>query len=268
MFIVNFLSHKLARKTTNYCNVKNEMKSRTKWKDRGWWVSVEIDRKAAGRKDEAHARDLLDGAQERYDLLLESGKTISRGIFTIKTEFQKLAELLELSNRWTGTVVYVNGDRLGMDDVRQLFGLLKCAGIYAGCRSESVEHRLAYLGCHLSRVGLMNYSLASLKNGARYWFSYFKSEKGSHLQFTLDKYALAKTMETSKLCPLFPAKASAIIEMLPSSANLRPMNSHLFWVPTKYKIRTHWLSRFPPVVPNSEVMYRQWMEKNIRPLDL
>jgi hypothetical protein len=232
-----------------------------KWKDRGWWVSVEIDRGPAGRKDEDRARELLDGAQERYDLLLESGKTISRGIFTIKTDFQKLAELLELSNRWTGTVVYVNGNRLGMEDARQLFGLLKCAGNYAACRSESVERRLAYLGCHLSRIGLMNYSLASLKNGARYWFSYLKSEKGSHLRVTLDKDALAKTMALSKLCPLFPAKTSAIIEMLPSSANLRPMNDHLFWVPTKHKIRTHWLSRFPPAVPNSERMYQQWLQK-------
>lgn len=222
---------------------------------------MEIDRKPAGRKDEDHARDLLDGAQERYDLLLENGKTISRGIFTIKTDFRKLAELLELSNRWIGTVVYVNGNRLGMEDVRQLFRLLECAGNYAGCRSESVDHRLAYLGCHLSHIGLLNYSLVSLKNGARYWFSYLKSEKGSHFQVTLDKDALAKIMEPSKLCPLFPAKTSAIIEMLPSSVSLRPMNDHLYWVPIKYKIRTHWLSRFPPAVPNSEVMYRRWMEK-------
>jgi hypothetical protein len=237
------------------------VRNMNKWKDRGWWVSVEIDRKPAARKDEDRVLVLLDRAQERYDLLLESGKTVTRGIFTLKTDLQNLAELLELSNRWTGTVVHVKGNGLGTGDVHQLAGLLKCAVDYAGCRSESFDRRLAYLGCHLFRIGLMNYSLASLKRGERYWFSYIRFEKDSHLQAALDKYALAKTMESSKLCPLFPAKTSTIIEKLPSSVNLRPMNNHMFWVPTKHKIRTHWLSRFPPVVPNSEVMYRQWIKQ-------
>ena len=231
------------------------------WKDRGWWVSVEIDRKPAARKHEDRVLFLLESSQERYDLLLESGKTITRGIFTLKTDLKNLAELLALSNCWTGTVVHVKGNRLGTRDVHQLAGLLNCAVNYAGCRSESLERRLAYLGCHLLRIGLMNYSLASLKSGERYWFSYFRSEMGSYLHAALNKYALAKTMESSKLCPLFPAETSAIIEKLPSSVNLRPMNNHIFWVPTKHKIHTHWLSRFPPVVPNSEVMYRQWVQK-------
>ncbi|MEJ2168624.1 MAG: hypothetical protein P8X90_24185 [Desulfobacterales bacterium] len=236
-------------------------KNTKRWKDRGWWLAVEIDRRPAGRKDEDHARDLLDGAQERYDLLLESGKTVSRGIFTIKAELRKLAELLELSNRWTGTVVHANGNRLGTEHVHQLAGLLQCAGNQPGCRSESMDDRLAYLGCHRLRIGLMNYSLACLKRGRRYWFSYLRPEKGSHLQAVLDKNALAKIMEPSQLCPLFPKNTAALIEKLPSTVNLRPLNNHLFWVPTKYKIRTHWLSRFPPAVPNSEVMYRRWIKK-------
>jgi hypothetical protein len=240
------------------------MKDITKWKDRGWWVSVEIDRKPAARKHEDRVLVLLESAQERYDLLLESGNRMTRGIFTLKTDLQNLAELLALSNRWAGTVVYVKGNRLGSGDVHQLAGLLNCAGNYAGCRFESLDRRLAYLGCHLLRIGLMNYSLASLKRGERYWFSYLRSEKGSHLHTALDKYGLAKSMDSSKLCPLFPAETSAIIEMLPSSVNLRPINNHLFWVPTKQKIRTHWLSRFPPVVPNSERMYQQWMIKLLR----
>ena len=226
---------------------------------------MEIDRKPAARKDEDRVLVLLESAQERYDLLLESGKSITRGIFTLKTDLPNLAELLELSNRWSGTMVYVKGNSLGTGDVHQLAGLLKCAGNYAGCRSEILDRRLAYLGCHLLGIGLMNYSLVSLKRGERYWFSYIRFEKGSHLQAALDKYALAKTMESSKLCPLFPSKTSTIIEKLPSSVDLRPMNNHMFWVPTKQKIRTHWLSRFPPVVPNSEVMYRQWVEKLLGP---
>ena len=70
---------------------------------------------------------------------------------------------------------------------------------------------------------------------------------------------LAKAMETSQLCPRFPAETPAIIAKLPSAVSLKPANNRLFWVPTKSKIRTRWLCRFPPVVPNSEVMYRKWI---------
>jgi len=233
----------------------------TKWKDRGWWVSVEIDRKPAGRKNEDHARGLLDQAQERYDLLLESGQTLSRGIFNRQADMWCLAGLLESVNSWTGTSIYSKGNLLGTAEVRHLTKLLKCAGDQAGCRSEDLGRRRAYLGCHLLQIGLMNYSLASLKKGARYWFSYLRSENGSLSTVRLDKYQLANTIAVSQLCPLFPADTPVLIEMLPSKVNLRPMNDHLFWVPTKQKIRTHWLSRFPPVVPNSEEMYRLWMKK-------
>jgi hypothetical protein len=237
------------------------LKNTKKWKDRGWWMSVEIDRKSSGRKNESLALDLLGRACERYDLLYENGKTVSRGIFTREADMLGLAGLLELANRWTGTVIYSKGNRLGTGDVHQLTKLLNCAANQASCRSENRDQRLAYLGCHLLQIGLMNYSLASLKNGGRYWFSYLKSEKGGNPHTFLDKYALAKTMATSQLCPLFPSNTPAIIEMLPSAVNLRPKNNHMFWVPTRQRIRTSWLCRFPPVVPYSEAMYRQWMKK-------
>ncbi|MCP4628155.1 MAG: hypothetical protein GY850_32265 [bacterium] len=230
-----------------------------KWKDRGWWVSVEIDRKSSGRKNEDLALDLLDSARERYDLLLESGKTVSRGIFTREADMPGLARLLDIANRWTGTTTYSNGNLLGIGDVQQLAKLLNCAGNQAGCRSENWDQRLAHLGCHLLRIGLMNYSLAALKNGNRYWFSYLKSEKDGNSHVFLDRCALATAMESSQLCPLFPEKTPAIIEMLPSAVNLKPANNQLFWVPTKQKIRTSWLCRYPPVVPNSESAYRKWI---------
>ena len=235
------------------------MKQMNKWKYRGWWVSVEIDRKPSGKKNEDLALDLLENAIERYDLLLESGKTMSRGIFTRETDMLSLARLLEIANRWTETIIYSKGDLLGSSDVQQQTKLLKCAADQAGCRSEDRDQRLAYLGCHLLRIGLMNYSLASLKNGDRYWFSYLKSETGDNPHIFLDRYALAKAMDSSQLCPLFPTNTPAIIEMLPSAVNLKPMNNHLFWVPTKQRIRTSWLCRFPPVMPNSESAYRKWI---------
>ncbi|CAB1074378.1 hypothetical protein JY97_15790 [Alkalispirochaeta odontotermitis] len=242
-------SHELTRISTN------------KWKDRGWWVSVEIDRKPSGRKNEELALDLLANARDRYDLSLESGKILSRGIFTAEENMLGLANLLDIAKQWTGTIIYHKGDLLGTADVQHLGKHLKCAANQAGCRSGSLDQRLAYLGCHLVRIGLLNYSLAALKNGSRYWFSYLKSEKGNNLHVFLDKYALAKAMESSRLCPRFPDEASAIVDVLPPVVNLKPMNNHLFWVPTKYRFRTSWLCRYPPVVPNSEVMYRQWIKQ-------
>jgi hypothetical protein len=230
------------------------------WKDRGWWVSVEIDRIPSGRKNEDRALALLDAAEERYDLRFESGKTVTRGIFTRRADMLGLARLLELTNRWTGTVIHANGNRLGTGDVHLVAKLLTCAANRAGCRSGGMEQSLAYLGCHLEKIGLMNYSLASLKKGDRYWFSYLKSERGSKPPIILDKHALARTMENSQWCPLFPAKTPAIIGKLPSTVNLRPDNHRLFWIATRQKIRTRWLSRFPPVVPYSEKMYQSWIK--------
>jgi hypothetical protein len=230
-----------------------------KWKDRDWWVSVDLDRMPSGRKNEGLALDLLARARERYDLLLESGKTVARGIFTGKVDLMSLSRLLEIAARWKGTIVYSNGNLLDTGVVNQLAKLLLCAANQPGCRSRHWEHRLAYLGCHLMRIGLVNYSLANLKKGSRYWFSYLKSEKGGFWHISLDKSALTKVFESTKLCPLFPEKTPALIEMLPSAVNLKPANNQLFWVPTKQKIRTSWLCRFPPVVPKSEIMYRQWI---------
>ena len=230
-----------------------------RWKDRGWWVSVDVARKPSGRKNQELALNMLDNARERYDLLLEDGKMVSRGIFTSKDDMQCLARLLDIVNHWDGTIIYHRGNLLGTAEVRHLAGHLGCAANQASCRSVSLDQRLAYLGCHWRRIGLMNYSLASLKNGARYWFFYLRTEQGDYRRAFLDKQALAKAMEPSRLCPRFPAETAAVIDMLPTVVCLRPANNRLFWVPTKYKIRTRWLCRFPPVVPNSEVMYRKWI---------
>ena len=231
------------------------------WQDRGWWMAVEIDLTPSARNHEDRALALLDAAAERYDLRFESGKTAARGIFTRGSDMLKLARLLELTSRRTGAVVYASGNRLGTGDVHQVAKRLKCAANRAGCRATDMEQRLAYLGCHLEQIGLMNYSLASLKRGERYWFSYLKSERGAKPPIILDKPALARTMENSQWCPFFPAETPAIIGKLPSTVNLRPDNHHLFWVATGQKVRTRWLGRFPPVVPYSEEMYRQWMQK-------
>jgi hypothetical protein len=234
--------------------------NQNKWKDRGWWVSVDIDRKPSGRKKEDLALNLLGKARERYDLLLENGNTVSRGPFNAADDMRGLARLLAIANQWAGTIVYHRGNLLGTADAQHLSRLLTCAANQACCRTGSKDQRLAYLGCHRQRIGLMNYSLASMKkNDIRYWFAFLRREKKDYQHAFLDKSALPKAMEPARLCPRFPAQTPAIIEMLPAAVSLKPANKGLFWVPTRYKIRTRRLCRYPPVVPNSEVMYREWI---------
>lgn len=237
------------------------LKSTKKWKDRGWWVSVEIDQKPAARKNENRVRELLDQAQERYNLYLECGKTLNRGIFTAKADMQSLSRLLDQCRNWKETKIYANGHWLESGRIGRLQAQLKCAGTRAPCRSGERHEQLAFLGCHLSRVGFMNYSLASLKKGDRYWFSYLKSEKGDYRHAYLDKSRLAKDLEPYQWCPRFPAITSKIVARLPSAVSLKPVNNQLFWMPTGRKIRSTWMCRFPPVVPCSADHYRHWLER-------
>jgi hypothetical protein len=230
------------------------------WKDRGWWASVEINRRASGRKGEDRAFALLEAAAEHYHLRFSSGQTVTRGIFTRQAELQSLASLLELAGRWRGTVVHVKGNRLEAAAAQRAARFVKCAAHSAPCRSGGREQRGAYLGCHLARIGLLNYSLAALKGGQRYWFSYLKTGPGGKAPITLDKAALTQAVTNSGLCPLFPAQTTAVLARLPASVDLRPDNHRLFWVATRLRIRSGWLTRFPPVVPYSEKMYRTWIE--------
>ncbi len=235
------------------------LKEIIKWKDRGWWVSVEIEKRTSARKNENLVRELLDRAPERYDLDLEGRKTLNRGIFTADAEIQSLSKLLHLCKSWKGTKIYAKGNLLEMRKISRLSGQLDCAGTQAPCRSEDRHQQLAFLGCHQLGIGLLDYSLASLKKGDRYWFSYLKSEDGDYLHAALDKSELAKDIDLYQLCPRFPDATQTILEALPLRVSLRPINNRLFWVPTKRKIRTTWLSRFPPVIPCSAELYRLWL---------
>ncbi len=220
---------------------------------------MEIAKRASAQKNENLVRELLDRAQERYDLDPEGGKTLSRGIFMVDADMQSLSILLDLCKLWKGTKIYAKGNLLETRKISRLSGQLECAGTQALCRFGDRHQQLAFLGCHQLRIGLLDYSLASLKNGDRYWFSYLKSEDSDYLQAALDKSKLAKDLEPYQLCPLFPDVTQTILEALPSAVSLRPINNRLFWVPTKRKIRTTWLCRFPLVVPCSAELYRLWL---------
>ena len=235
------------------------MVKQQKWKDRGWWMSVEIDRRASGKKNHQKALRLLEGAQERYDLILENGKTKARGIFTHQADLINLSELIEVAGLWRATAIYVNGNEPTISETRQLIRLLKCASQHAYCRSESLEQRLASVGCHLVHTGLFSYTLAALKKGTRYWFSFYRAEKENLRTFYLKKDALQKRVYLSAACPLFPENTAKILESLPRTLDLSCREDNTIWIQTKYRVNTRWLSRFPPIVPKSEKLYNDWL---------
>lgn len=237
--------------------------NQTGWKDRGWWLSVEINKKASGKKNHAGARKILDTASERYDLLLDSGKTMARGIFTREADMNSLSRLLNAVNRWTDTMVVIRGKELGGRELAMFSRLLLCAARSRPCSKHNGEGTPEYLGCPLNKIGLMNYSLADLKNGARYWFSFFKPETDSAMRFYLDKNKLANTMIVHSMCPLFPQNTVELLDLLPTSVNLSNHNQRHRWVMSRYRIRSRWLCRFPPLVPYSETVYRKWMKNLI-----
>jgi len=226
-------------------------------------MSVEINKKQSGKRNHTNALILLETAQERYDLLLESGITMTRGIFTPYCDMLSLARLLETVNRWSDTVVYCQGRRLDRVDVSWFTKFLLCASNSSSSRCEKAKKNPDYFGCPRMKIGLMNYCLASFKNGAQYWFSYFKPENDAAIRFYLDKNKLANSMKVPELCPLFPQNTTAVLDLLPSTVNLADNFQRQRWVLTKYRLRTRWLSRFPPLAPYSESIYRQWMNNLI-----
>jgi len=235
------------------------MKKMNKWKDRGWWASVEIDSRQAGKKNHQKALILLNGAQERYDLIHDDGKTTARAIFTRDSDMLGLAKLIEVAGHWARTIVHVNGNKLDSSQLGYLYKQLKCAENQAYCRLKNGTNQPAFLGCRFSQIGILDYSLDSLKNGARYWFSYFQQENGSAHKFLLNRPTLLKTVLVSANCPFFPENTEALLEKLPGSIDLNLKTDIFLWIPTQLRIRSRWLCRYPPVVPKNPTVYEQWI---------
>ena len=240
--------------------IKKDMPEK-KLKEREWWVSVEFEKQRFGRKQFSKALELLGNGEERYDMIINNGRTIARGIFSKDSDISNLAGLLDVAGGWLGTVVYFNGRKLDVSMFSRLSKLLGCASHDAFCHSENREKRYEFLGCHLFQIGLLNYSLKSLKKGGRYWFSFYKKEKDSKQCFILDKAALKKDSGVSELCPLYPEKTKLLIHKLPLVVDLYAERNFSIWTTTKQRFRTRWTSRYPPVVPYSSKVYERWMRQ-------
>jgi hypothetical protein len=235
-------------------------------KDRGWWLTVEFERKAGGGKRYPEALELLGGAGERYDLIREDGRVVARGNYTPEADMGLLARLLALAGAWKGTAVYVRGREVTPADLAFLVKMLQCAGKDRGCRAAGGREDFACIGCRLPgvRVGLCSYSLAALHAGERYWFSYLKPDPQYGNLFILNRRALEKDVRLAADCPFSPADTAPLLGLLPDRINLGNTSDTEVWVPARLRIRSRWLCRFPPVVPRCENRYNETFERRLR----
>jgi hypothetical protein len=224
---------------------------------------VEVQRSPGSRKDIARALVLLDSASERYDLVLEKGQTVARGIFLNGDEPDLLSELLNQASASLNGKVFVRGEQLETPDVKALGKMLACASKKPPCRSENKNERWSFLGCHLVKIRLIDYSLQTLKGGGRFWFSFLRKDTTCQGKWTLGKFELLNAFWKARLCPLFPQETGAMIERLPEGIDLERKTERTLWVETGRMLGTRWLCRFPPVIPYSETKYRQWISSVI-----
>ena len=233
------------------------------WKDRGWWLSVDFPRQSkARRKNLLFALEALGKAAERYDLIDNQGRTISRGIFgrTAQT-FGALSNLLTTIRSWQDVAVFVRGKKVERGGYGLLCSQLICAAGQAPCMPKSAGNTWRFLGCHQAKIGLLHFSLTALKKGAPFWFNFL--EKGSGNRFVLNKETLVKAVFLYELCPYFPQETREVIDRLPVAIDLNSRPDRDLWTPVRYRIRSRWLVRYPPVVPKSSAVYTRRMSRII-----
>lgn len=225
--------------------------------DRGWWVSVEFNRTARGRKGFDEALNLLERAAEHYDMIIHDGKTVCRGIFTKEDNMGELGRLIGMVKGWSDSVIHWNGLKLDGVGPGNLKKALECSVSNAPCRSKESRNARAFLGCHLSRIGLLNFSVSSLIRGKSYWFSFMKDDSGGRIR--LDRERLRESVFEYEFCPIFPQDTLELLDRLPHEVDLDRRGDRDIWTVPKKRVRSQWLSRFPPIIPRYDRRYELWM---------
>ena len=98
-----------------------------------------------------------------------------------------------------------------------------------------------------------------IEKGGKVLVFFFRSRKGEPPNVFFKKNALFKRVLISATCPLFPEDTMTIVGSLPVTVNLSRKEDNAIWIQTKYRVNTRWLSRFPPIVPKSEEVYKKWL---------
>jgi len=251
------------------CLKKTPCKLNRNHKIREWWVSVEFYSENYRRKAYASALRALESG-ERYDLILENGKTMHRSIFRKNSQhFKALIATLPLVQDWKGLSVHVSGRLLETDQILVLNKIMKCALHQSHRRCLSGEKsKWQFLGCHLPgfRVGLGEFSFRKCNNP--FWFSFYqktKNQAGRKALYTLDKKGLAADLrKAADLCPCYPEEAFAVFESFPATVNLSGYEDFHMWSLSKRNVYGSYLRHFPTLVPRNPNQYNRWVQKFIQ----
>lgn len=231
--------------------------------DKTSWVSVEFENDSSNKRQYPEALGLLGAADERYDLVMADGRTVARGIFRIKDHAARLAVLTGIACRWKSTRVYVNGRLYNSSETDRLRGLLNCADQHRPCASTPRKMRLAFLGCHLEKIGFLAYTRERLEKGRVYWFSYYRCMPGHSRKFILDCASLRNQFCSRRCCPYFPPETDSLIDSLPGVIDLSTVRAINTWGLSKGRTPRRQTKLLPQVVPYNEQRYRQFMRKLI-----
>jgi len=234
------------------------------WKDRGWWMSVDIIRQRSAKKKYDEALD-LQGLGERYDLILDNGKVLARGVFTPANDLNQLAKLLLMIEKWSGTEIHIRGKRIDCSKCWSMAQIFRCCAGMAPCQCESAEKHLTYIGCHKVKypISLLHY-LPNLNLKERYWFEFYeKARDDVYEPYYLDKKALKQAVESandglSLHCPRFPAQSLSLIDLLPVKVDFRRGDAR-WWRLERSRKKNRNQQQKKIIVPRSPEIYRRWI---------
>lgn len=230
--------------------------------DRGWWASVAIVRNRPRRDTLLEALELLGQGFERYDIIVHNGKTLARGLFDRQCDMASLSRLLELSARWSGTRIHVNGLELDPKAAGRLAEQLTCAATDAPCATRNPKRGDAFLGCHMAGIGFLGFTPSKLLKGKRFWFVFMKKEDAN--RHVLDRAPLGEALSPYAFCPRYPARTQALLRGLPDVIDLDRKADRALWIPARQRVRTRWESRLPELVPRKDILYERWARELAR----
>jgi hypothetical protein len=140
--------------------------------------------------------------------------------------------------------------------VESLAEILKCFAGNQHCQQRERRERLRYLGCHLAGIGLLGCSMALLNCGHRFWFHFFDPAPNNRL-YHLNRPRLLQTLNTSRLCPVFPDDVGTIVTCLPERIDLKNGYQSRFWMAARHN--TNGMT----VMPRNMERYERWLRSRL-----
>jgi hypothetical protein len=222
--------------------------------DGKWLLTVDMLKKPSGNRNYGLVLSTLGLGKDRYDLRLENGDIIARGIFDNGVDLGLLANLIKTISGWNELKVHFNAQPLSSGSMRQLALVWHCASERRHCLTDQPDEETAYWGCHLAGIRLVGFDLKTLLYGEKYWFSFFVRSTENPDYFTLDKLQMQQAQRLAMACPHYPMGQEEILKKLPDSVYLAIRAQSRIWklTPSKLKIGV-------PIIPRNSEQYHRWL---------